>query len=133
MFDSGKSKVDLNALGRAIDTTWGVSSTPVMHTRSIKFTLQGNILTARYSTIVNFEDRGEMISVKQNNSREAIELLAKAIASVKRIYKEESGGLNLKIKEIPDSSSEEMEIIGHGVHNPKRTSYFTRRTRYEIG
>lgn len=133
MFISNKNKVDLNALGRAIDTTWGISSTPVVHTRSIKFTLQGNILTARYVTIINFEDRGEMIGVKLSASDEANRIMADSIEKVKEIYKEESGGLRLKIKEIPNSSREELEIIGQGVHTPVRRSYFIKRTSYEIG
>jgi hypothetical protein len=48
------SKLDISALGQAMDTTWGRSSTPKTASYSVKFSLQGNILVASYAAIVNF-------------------------------------------------------------------------------
>lgn len=122
--------IDLYALGRALDTTWGVSSTPLTHTHSVKFTLHGNVLTARYCAIVNFGDREGMFEMKNRYLEESVKQIKVALDMLKSNYKLESGGLSLKTKEI--SSSDDIEIIGFGVHNPKRTAYFRRITTLEL-
>ena len=122
--------VDHIALGQALDTSWGRSSTPKTSSYSIKFSLNGNILTAMYTAIVNFGTEREMIMMKRLYSEESISHTKAVISAVKNNYKELSGK-TLKLSEI--SSDESVEIIGYGVHNPKRTAYFRRKTNYEVG
>lgn len=124
------TKVDYIALGQAIDTTWGRSSTPRTSSYSVKFSLSGNILTAKYVAIVNFGTEREMIMMKRAYSEESAAHVSKVVSVVKNTYKEICGK-SLRLSEM--FSDETVEIIGFGVHNPKRTAYFRKVTQYEVG
>ena len=124
------TNVDHMALGQAIDSTWGRSSTPKTSSHSVKFSLGGNVLTATYTAIVNFGTEKEMIMMKRAYSEESIGHTKAAINAVKGTYKDIVGRA-LRLSEI--ASEESVEIIGFGVHNPKRTAYFRRKTSYEVG
>jgi hypothetical protein len=121
--------VDFNALGQAIDTTWGRTSTPKTASYSVKFKLQGNLLIANYAAIVNFAAEKEMITLKQIYTEESQSIIAAVLKNVKSVYKEITGKA-LRTKEV--STSDSLEIIGFNVHNPKRSAYFRRTTTFEI-
>ena len=55
------SKINYNALGQALDTSWGRTSTPKTASYSVKFSLAGDILIASYQAVVNFATEKEMI------------------------------------------------------------------------
>ena len=122
--------IDYSALGQAIDSTWGRSSTPKTASYSVKFTLQGASMVASYQAIVNFGTEREMIDMKRLYESESNSVINESIKSVKSIYKELSGK-SLKVKEI--NSVDSLEIIGFAVHNPRRTAYFRKKTVFEIG
>lgn len=122
-------KIDYNALGQALDTTWGRCSTPKTASYSVKFTLAGDILTASYQAVVNFASEKEMNIMYRNYERESIDVIAAALKSAKDIYKNITGN-SLTTKEL--DSNDSVEIIGFNVHNPKRTAYFRRKTKFEI-
>lgn len=125
-----EEKIDYNALGQAIDTSWGRSSTPKTASYSVKFNLQGNRILASYAAVVNFGTEKDMILMKRAYAEESQAVIAEAIKQVKAIYKDISGK-SLTVKEA--TSNESLEIIGFGVHNPKRTAYYRRKTVLEIG
>ena len=122
--------IDYIALGQAIDTTWGRSSTPKTASYSVKFTLQGGSMIASYQAVVNFGTEREMIDMKRVYESESTSIINESIKSVKSIYKDLSGS-SLKVKEV--NSNDSIEIIGFGVHNPRRTAYYRKKTVFEIG
>jgi hypothetical protein len=122
--------IDFNALGQALDTTWGRSSTPKTHGFSVKFSLSGNVLIASYAAIVNFGTEEEMIKMKRRYERESLDIISAIMSNVESSYKNISGGKRITTKEI--SSEVSIEIIGYGVHNPKRTAYYRRKTSFEL-
>jgi len=122
-------EIDYNALGQALDTTWGRCSTPKTASYSVKFTMQGNLLMASYAAIVNFGTEKEMQLMKQNYAQESMDVIAATIKKVKAEYKEMTGKA-LSTKE--HSTSDSLEIIGFNVHNPKRTAYYRRKTCFEL-
>jgi len=124
-----EKKIDYNALGQSIDTTFGRSSTPKTASYSVKFSLAGNTITASYAAIVNFGTEKEMILMKRGYSEESTSVINAALKSVKANYKKLSGQ-TLSTSEI--STSDSLEIIGFNVHNPKRTAYYRRKTTFEI-
>lgn len=127
------SDIDFNALGQAIDSTFGRSSTPKTASYSVKMTLQGaERLLVSYAAIVNFATERQMIDVKRAYVEEATTVVANTIKRVKAIYKDLTGK-NLKIKIIPDSESDSVEIINFNVHNARRTAYYRRKVIFEIG
>jgi hypothetical protein len=122
--------IDFNALGQALDTTWGRSSTPQTHSFSVKFSLSGTVLVASYAAIVNFGTENEMIQMKRRYEKESLDVISAVMTKVKASYKDISGGKRITAKEI--SSEDSIEIIGYGVHNPKRTAYYRRKTSFEL-
>jgi len=122
--------IDINALGQAIDTTWGRSSTPKSASYSVKFTFLGSDkLLASYKVIVNFVSEKQMIEMKRSCSEESESVIAEHVKSVKDTYKTLSGE-SITLKE--ESSTDSLEIIGFNVHNPKRTAYYRRKVVFEI-
>lgn len=122
-------KIDYNALGQALDTTWGRSSTPKTASYSVRFSLAGDALIASYQAIVNFASEKEMILMKRMYEEESREVIAGVLKNVKSVYKDLTGE-SLTTKEYNSSTS--VEIIGFNVHNPKRTAYIRRKTSFEI-
>ena len=122
-------KIDYNALGQAIDTTWGRSSTSKTSSYSVKFTLEGDVLLASYQAIVNFVSEKDMSMMNMTYEKESIDIVNAVVKNVKTVYKNITGE-TLPIKERSTNTS--VEIIGFNVHNPKRTAYFRRKTTFEL-
>lgn len=123
-------EVDINALGQAMDTTWGRSSTPKTASYSVKFTFHGeNRILASYKVIVNFVSEKEMILMKRQCSEESKDIIDAYVKIIKESYKSLTGS-TITIKEV--SASDSLEIVGFNVHNPKRTAYFRRNTVFEV-
>jgi len=126
-------KIDINALGQAIDTTWGRSSTPQTASYSVKFSFLGSDrLLASYKVIANFVSEKDMILTKRSCMEESEAVISKYINEIKKTYKELTGD-SLTLKEVKESKSDSIEIINFNVHNPKRTAYFRRKVTFEIG
>jgi hypothetical protein len=126
-----ESKIDFNALGQAIDTSWGRSSTPKTASYSVKFSLAGGPrLIASYQAVVNFGTEREMILMKRNYAEESVAIINEVLKSIKAVYKDLSDD-TLKTKEA--STTDSVEIIGFGVHTAKRTAYYRRKTVFELG
>jgi hypothetical protein len=121
--------IDYIALGQALDSSWGRSSTPRTASYSVKFSLQGNRLIASFAMIVNFGTEKEMIMMKRNYAEESIRVIDAVVKNVKATYKELSGK---SLKTMNVSSNDSIEIIGFGVHNPKRTAYYRRKTIFDL-
>ena len=123
--------IDYNALGQAIDTTWGRSSTPKTASYSVKITMLGpDRLLASYAAIVNFGTERQMIEMKRLYSEESQAVTKEVLKTVKSNYKELTGD-SLSAKE--ESSTDSLEIVGLNVHSPRRTAYYRRKTVIEIG
>jgi hypothetical protein len=122
-------KIDYNALGQALDTSWGRTSTPKTASYSVKFSLAGDVLIASYQAVVNFASEKEMILMKRMYEEESREVIAGVLKNVTSMYKDLTGK-SLTTKEYNSSTS--VEIIGFNVHNPKRTAYIRRKTSFEI-
>lgn len=122
--------LDINALGQAIDTTWGRSSTPKTASYSVKFTLAGgNRMIASYQVITNFVSEKEMILMKRSCNEESDSVINAHVKSVKEIYKDLTGD-TLTVKD--EGSTDSLEIISFNVHNPKRTAYYRKKTVFEL-
>lgn len=122
--------LDIPALGQAIDTTFGRSSTPKTASYSVKFTLHGTtMLVAKYAAIVNFASEKQMIEMKRAYDKESDSVIDASVARVKEIYKDLSGS-SVSLKQ--QDSDESVEIIGCGIHNLKRTAYYRKNVTFEI-
>jgi len=129
----GDNKIDMNALGQAIDTSWGRSSTPKTASYSVKMSLLGpDRLLVSYVAIVNFGSQREMIEMKRAYASEAESVIGEVVKRIKATYKDLCGS-TLSASLIKDSSVDSLEIIGLNVYNPKRTAYYRKKSTFEIG
>jgi len=121
--------VDINALGQAIDTTWGRTSTPRTASYSVKTSMVGDFLQVSYAAIVNFATERDMIEMKRVYATECKAIINAHVKGIKASYKELSGK-TLKLKLL--DSSDSLEIISNSVNNPKRTAYFRCKAMYQF-
>ena len=125
------AEIDYNALEQSMDTTWGRSSTPKTASYSVKLSLLGpDRLLASYAAIVNFGTEHQMIEMKRKYADESKIVTNETLKAIKASYKDLTGS-SLTAKEV--SSVDNLEIIGTGVHNPRRTAYYRRKSVFEIG
>lgn len=125
------SDIDYNALGQAIDTTWGRSAAPIVNSFSVKMSLVGpDMLAVSYQTIVNFASERQMLQVKLREADMSSNNIKSVLDAVKNTYKDLTSK-TLKLKEV--KSGDAVEIIGFGVHNPKRTALYRKQVVFEIG
>jgi len=125
------SDLDYTALGQAIDTTWGRSSSPIVNSFSVKMSLVGpDMLRVSYQTIVNFASERQMLQVKMKEQELSSSNIKTVLDAVKNSYKDLTSK-TLKLKEV--SSGDSVEIIGMAVHNPKKTAIYRKNVMFEVG
>lgn len=128
--DMQDSLVNFAALGQAIDTTWGRSSTPNVHTHSVKLNIDSaDKLVASYITVVHFDSGRHMHELKRLYEEESAKITKLHIDAVKTRYKELTGK-TLKVSEV--TSSDSLEYIQSSPYGPKRTAYYRRKTLFDI-
>ncbi len=131
MTEIDKNSLDLNALGNAIDTTFGRSSTLGVPTQSIKYKVLSNEkIEATFNAIVNLVNDKEMIDLRKRYTDEAKDTIAASVKRVKETYKDLTDGETIKFKQISESDS--FEIINLNIYNRKRTAYFRFKVIFEI-
>lgn len=124
-------ELDYNALGQAIDTSWGRSSAPIVNSFSVKMKMIGpDMLSVSYQTIVNFASERQMLQVKLREAEMSAQNIKSVIDAVKNHYKETTSK-SLKLKEV--STGDSVEIVGFGIHNPKRTAIYRKQVVFELG
>jgi hypothetical protein len=134
------NKINYNALAQVIDTTWGRSSTRNSHLQSVKVKfIDGDRLAVSYVAVVNFATEKQMIEMKQRYAAESANIVKTTLDGIKKQYNEivnemlhegEDAYKSLKMKEI--GANDSLEIIGLGVHNPKRTAYYRRQSIVQL-
>lgn len=122
--------ININALGQALDTSWGRSSTPRTASYSVKVRLVGEgTVLASYAAIVNFGSEREMIEMKRRYAEESVNVTKEVIKAIKSNYKDIAGS-TLSVKE--SHSEDSLELVGMSPHNPKKTAYYKRQTVFEV-
>ena len=123
-------QINFDALGQALDTTWGRSSTPNTTSYSVKLKMMGpERVEALYLAVVNFGTEKQMIDMRRMYSDEADRAIAAYIKRSKNLYKELTGD-SITFKE--QSYSDSVEIIGMSAYTPNRTAYFRKKIVFEM-
>ena len=120
------NSTDINALGNILDTTFASGAGwPV----SINHTLQGNVLTLRYTTIVHFASEQSMRDQVRLLNDESMSRLNDKIADVKKQFKDMTGHA-IKISEL--SNRDDLEMIQATTLSPRKIAYYRRYADLEI-
>lgn len=124
-------KIDFNALGQALDTTWGRSSTTSCATQSVKMTLlNAEMLEVKYVTIVNLVHDRELVELKKRYTDESTTIIDQSLKGVKETYSELAKEGTVKFKQVDEKDS--FEFINMNIHNSKRTAYFRRSVFFKV-
>jgi len=116
-----------NVLGQILNDTYGKSSTAVSPTMSIKGSLQGDILTLQYTTVVNLASERNLRDQVSVCEDESVKLTKQYLKNLKSEFKTDAGR-GLKIKEL--SSDDTVEMITTSPYTPRKIAYYRRLTRY---
>ena len=125
------SSSEVNFLGQILNDTWGQSTrgdfrTPTM---CIKSTLQGDLLTCSYTTVVHLASERNLRDQVKVFEEESIKLIKDYVKSLKKEFKD-SAGRALKVKEV--NSTDSVELITASPFTPRKTAYYRRFTRFQI-
>tara|TARA_R110001592_G_scaffold188358_6_gene433587 strand:+ start:11877 stop:12278 length:402 start_codon:yes stop_codon:yes gene_type:complete len=119
---------ELNILGNIINHTFGKSS---IRDKGIHITtsLQGNLLTLTYNTIVHFNSTDGLATQK----KEQVRLSNKGIESLKKEMVadfRDQASRSLKIKEI--SNEDDVELVSATANSSRKIAYYRRKVTFEI-
>ncbi len=128
---------EINALGNAIDTTWGKSSTSEekktftsCKVKMLGKPLEGDVqLLCSYTCVLNFGTVEERERHMKQASKEGESAIEACIAKIKKDYKEEIGK-TLKVKVI--SSDDDWELLSLGAYSGRRDCFFHKKTIVEV-
>ena len=120
------SSNNINALGNILNFTFGKGGSGTV---SIAHTLQGNILTLRYSTIVYFASENSLRDQVRLFAEESMVRLNDKIADIKKQFKEQTGE-SLKVTEL--SNRDVLEMIQATTLSPRKVAYYRRFADLEI-
>jgi len=118
-----------NVLGQILDSTFGRSSTTVSPTMSIKCSLQGEILTVRYTTIMNLASERNMRDQVKRFAEESVKLTNDFMKNVRKEFKNCADRV-LKVKQL--STSDSVEMITTSPYTPRKMACYRRSTNYTI-
>jgi len=121
---------EINVLGGICDSTIGRSSTVKSPTVSIKTSLQGDMFSVTYTTVVNLASVYEMRALAKRYEEESIGVIKEYIKHVKKDFKSEAGR-SLKIKE--EFSNDSFDVITTSPFSPRRTAYYKRTSSFRVG
>lgn len=150
------NKIDWNALGQAINTSFGTPSTEKEDSysspterRITDWSIAGKSISSKfaassvtgkliddthlqlmYCAIVNFGSENERRQMIKKWEAEAQEAIKGKVKSIKELYKEHSDGETITLKQI--STTDSLELLTGSLHNPKQTSYYRFVVLFEI-
>ena len=111
---------EVNILGNILDFTVGRGGDGKV---GISNSLQGDVLTLKYSTIVHFASENSMYEQVRKLDEESIQVLSNTITNLKKQFKLEAG-TSLKIEELSNKS--DLELIQATSNSPRKIAYYRR-------
>ena len=117
----------LERVARLADTTY--SPVSKSGTYSLKASLHGNMLTLKYSTIVNFASENALRPQAAAAKEQAIQLIKDFMSKLKKDYKDSSGEA-LKTKDL--SGDDNIEVIQATSNALRKVAYYRFNQTVEI-
>jgi len=115
------STQEINALGNIVETTWGKSGES--NGRSVSASLQADVLTFRFTTIVHFAAEDALRIQVERLAAESMDVLSGRVKTLKDEFKEATGK-TLTIKEL--SNRDNVELISSTSNSPRKIAYYRR-------
>ena len=118
----------VNALGNIINSTFGKSVSKAGD-RSITGSIEGDTLTLKFLSVVQFASEQSLRQQTDRISEESIKLLSDSVSSIKKQFKEATGD-TLRLKD--HSSVDNVEVVSGSVHSPRKIAYYRRAHTLKI-
>ena len=117
----------INLLGNIMDTSVARQGSSASGTSSIKYSMQGDLLTLKYTRVVHFASEQALRVQVDRYTEEAVDILGKYLTEVKKIFKEATGEA-LKVKDI--RGEDDIEMISH--LSSRKVAYYRRNHVLQI-
>lgn len=124
-----QKKIDFNALGQVIDTTWGRSSTSTPVNGSVKVRMHAGMLYVTFGVQTNTNARHGMPHVKQVCNPQALSVINNEVERIKRDYKEYTGS-SIKLKQVDCTDS--IECISTSANTVHKTVLYRMSVILEV-
>ena len=111
---------EVNILGNILDFTVGRGGDGKV---GVSNSLQGDVLTLKYSTIVHFACETSMYEQVKRLDEESMQVLSNTVSNLKKKFKEDAGS-SLKIEELSNKS--DLELIQATSNSPRKIAYYRR-------
>jgi len=118
----------VRVIGNVLESTWGKSSSED-GTYSVKYALEGDVLTLKYTTIVHFAGErglGPQVDAAHN---QATQLVDAKLGEVKAAYKSVSGG-SLKLEDL--GGKDDLEMIQATAGSDRKIAYYRYNHVFQI-
>lgn len=119
---------ELNILGNIINHTFGKSSIRDKGVH-IATSLEGNLLSLKYSTVCHFNSSDGLQTQKKEHERLSNEGINKLISDFKKEFRDLANRA-LKVKEI--SNKDDVELISATAYSERKIAYYRRKIVFEI-
>lgn len=127
-----EKEIDVDALGQACNSTFGMSSTTVAPTWSVKAKLVSeDRLQVDYLSVITYASETSMRAVEQKYDGESESAINQAVKRIKEDYKNLASSA-LKAKRVGEPVSS-IEPISMSAYGPVRRGYYRRRVVFELG
>jgi len=122
---------EVNIFGQVCNDTWGKSGygNNKVPTMSVKTSLQGDVMTCCYTTVVNLASDRNLRAQTRVFEEESIKVLNIYLKELKKNFKK-FAGRSLKAKEV--SNRDSIELITASPFSPKRAAYYRRFISYKV-
>ena len=110
-------------IGQVLESTWGREAS-ASGTYSVKYDLQGDLLTLKYTTVVHFAGEAAYGPQVSEANRQAVTLVNDKLTQVKKAFKDATGS-TLKTEDM--GGKDNIELIQP--HASRRVAYY----RYNHG
>ena len=117
---------EINILGNILNHTFGKSSTNDAG-YSVTNSMEGNILTLKYNTIVYFNDTDGLATQKKEEERKSNQMLDDKIRDCKKEFRELATRA-LKVEKL--SEKDDLEMIS--TQSSRKIAYYRRYIIFEI-
>jgi hypothetical protein len=117
---------DVRAIGQVLDTTFGRESSPD-GTFSIKYTMEGDSLILKYTTIVYFASESALKPQIDMAHNQAIQLINAKLSEAKSAVKDATGST---LKTVDIGGSDNIELIQP--HGPRKIAYYRYNHTFQI-
>jgi hypothetical protein len=116
---------EIRALGDALNTTWGKSSSD----KKLTSKLAGDVLELQYMSIVQFAGERALSLQVDTHRQNANDIFKEGLKRIKEEFKDQAGRA-LKTKET--NRTDNIELVSATSNSPRKIAYFRMNVSFQV-